>query len=497
MHLWNDYEGTTLAGQWLLGRLLRTEGRSALFRTTGRDGKLAILRLTEALNDQAVLQARFRAIQQAGDTYLVGIEGFGDAVLDGTPLSYAVLEPTQESLADILAQRRLAPEETMEVATSVAGGLQGLHAQGLVHGMVEPESVLAAGDHIKLRSDCARPAPSAEDAALEGAVTPQTDAFGLADVIHRSLTGTRLHDASDALALPEPFATVVRHTARGSWGVPQIQAELQRFQRAHAPVVPVSAPPAPAQTIPAAPAPSVPAASVSAAAVPAVPAPAVKHVPVAPLAAALPEASAGRPAPQPLGRTVPLAAPAGEPTAKPAWEQPEAYSEKSRRGLFLGLAGVVAALLLFLLFHHSPKPSARPATTAATSSLPSSVSAMSPSATVPVARPVAPVPAPHTPVKTAPTTAVETAQPRSPLAGEKVWRVIVYTYNKRGEAASKAASVNQHYPGFDAQVWSRTGERPFLVTLGSGMTEQQAFALRSKARAAGLARDLYAQNYSR
>jgi hypothetical protein len=46
-----------------------------------------------------------------------------------------------------------------------------------------------------------------------------------------------------------------------------------------------------------------------------------------------------------------------------------------------------------------------------------------------------------------------------------------------------------------AQVWSRTGKRPFLVTLGGEMTQGQAFAERAKARQAGVARDVYAQNY--
>jgi hypothetical protein len=146
MHLWNDYEGTTIAGQWVLGRLLRTEGRSALFATDRTDGGgSAVLRLTEALNDQAVLGARYRAIQAAGDEFLVTVESYGDAEFDGTPLSYAVLEPTQETLAEILSGRRLGTDETQEVATNVAGGLLALHAQGLVHGLVEPESVVAAG----------------------------------------------------------------------------------------------------------------------------------------------------------------------------------------------------------------------------------------------------------------------------------------------------------------------------------------------------------------
>ena len=479
MHLWNDYEGTTLAGQWTLGRLLRTEGRSALFATTRTDGRPAVLRLTEALNDQAVLQARYRAIQAAGDTYLVAVEGFGDAELDGAPLSYAVLEPTQESLAEIVAQRRLDAEEVHEVAKSVAGGLLALHAQGLVHGLVEPESVLAATDRIKLRSDCARPAAAPEDADLEGAVTERSDALGLAGVIYQALTQGRLHDASDALALPEPFAAIVRNTARGAWGVPEIAAELARHGRAQAAVPPAS-----------------PAASAAGMAA------AVPGEPHYDSAASIESAAAvGRPlssrAAVPVGDADVSTAPLDE-DAPHAWRQPNRVARTRQRGIAIAVAAVVVLALVFLLLHRS---SPAPATSAATVASP----AVAP---VPEAQPVA-TPA-DTPKAAAPAAAkaaatsgsvptmVQGPAPRTAqlAPGQKLWRVVAYTYNRRAAADQKAASLNQRFPGFSAGTWTRTGQRPFLVTLGGELSEQQAFALRARARKAGVARDVYAQNYS-
>jgi hypothetical protein len=479
MQLWNDYEGTTLAGQWTLGRLLRTEGRSALFATTGSDGKPAVLRLTEALNDQTVLQARYRAIQAAGDRFLIKVEGYGDAELDGTPLSYAVLEPTQESLAEILAGRRLGADEALEVATVVAGGLHALHGQGLVHGLVEPESVLAAGDRIKLRSDCARPAPAPEDAQLEGAITPQTDAFGLAGIIYRSLTGNRLHDSSDALALPEPFAAIVRNTARGAWGVPEIEAELLRSNRAPA----TPPPPAAAASVPT----SVPAsalASVSASA----PAPAKKATSSparAPAAVSIWEAetqenAAAVGAAQPLSSRAPRQTPQHEETA---WGPPEHVANASRRGIYLGVGAAVLLLILFLVFHHSAKKTAKQTTTAPAITAPTTP-APAPVGEQAAAAPNAVTLAPNTPTNTLP-------------PGTKIWRVIAYTYDRQDVAARKAASLDHRFPKFNAQVWSKTGGRPFLVTLGGPMLKQQAVELRALARHAGVAPDVYAQNYSR
>ncbi|RRA48123.1 hypothetical protein [Acidipila sp. EB88] len=458
MHLWNDYEGTILAGQWTLGRLLRTEGRSALFATTKSDGSPAVLRLTEALNDQAVLRARYQTIQAAGDRYLVAVEGFGDAELDGAPLSYAVLEPTQESLAEILAQRPLSPEETYEVAVSVAGGLVALHAQGLVHSLVEPESVLAATDRIKLRSDCARPAPSDEDALLEGAVTQQTDAFGLAGIIYQSLTQGRLHDASDALALPEPFATIVRNTARGSWGAREIQEELTRPARAAAAPVPVPAPVAPAVAT------SVPVASAEAASVESA---AVTTQPFSSRSSVVADTT---------------------PASGSSWSEPQPVAPGSRRGVWIGIGIVILLALLFLLFHHggsSPKA-------AAPASQPTAVSPAP--VPTPASAPVHKVVTPAAATAAAPKVAPETAPV---VPGGKVWRVIAYTYNRRDEASHKAAIINDHYRGFNAEVWSRTGQRPFLVTIGGEMTRQQAFVLRERARRAGMARDVYAQDYAR
>ncbi len=467
MHLWNDYENTTLAGQWTLGRLLRTEGRSALFATTRPDGKPAVLRLTESLNDQAVLHARYRAIQAAGDRYLVRVEGFGDAELHGTPLSYAVLEPTQESLADILAQRRLSAEEAQEVATVVAGGLLALHGQGLVHGLLEPESVLAAGEEIKLRSDCARPAPSEEDAGLEGAVTRETDAWGLAGIVYRSLTQNRLQDASDALALPEPFAAIVRNTARGAWGVGEIEAELRRNGRTPA------VPPAPAgEVAPAAPAKAVPVAAAGSAGV----------------------ADSGR-APVAVYEAQPLSSRAAVPVAAgegfgSAWQQDEPARVSRGRGIALGVAVVLIALfLLFELLHHGSKPAsvAHPGSAAAATA--------------------APAPAPASAPETSAVAAAQPAQGRdqaTPVpdraagfaAGTPVWRVVAYTYNRRGEAEQKAAAVNRRHPNFKAEAWSPSGNRPFLVTLGGPMPRAQAVEMRDLARQSGVARDVYAQNYS-
>ena len=227
MQLWNDYEGKLLAGTFPIGSLLSTEGRNASFATRHRDGRPAVLRLTEALNDQQEMRARFQAIQRVEQRNLVAIESYGDVEMEGTPLIYLVMEATEENLGEILRERTLTVEETGEVATSLVAALEALHAGGLVHGDLQPSSVLAAGQVVKLRSDCVRPAPEGS----AGDRLRSEDVLGLADVLNRCLSQRHLQDASDALALPEPYASIVRNVARGSWGLEQVASELRRSVR--------------------------------------------------------------------------------------------------------------------------------------------------------------------------------------------------------------------------------------------------------------------------
>ena len=57
MQLWNDYEGKTIAGKYPLGPLVRPEGRSALFQLSAGVEAPAIIRLTEAINDEGQMLA--------------------------------------------------------------------------------------------------------------------------------------------------------------------------------------------------------------------------------------------------------------------------------------------------------------------------------------------------------------------------------------------------------------------------------------------------------
>jgi eukaryotic-like serine/threonine-protein kinase len=466
MYLWNDYEGKILAG-FPLHRLLRTEGRSGFFLTDTPEGRPAVIRLTESLNDDERMAARYRGVQNIGEPGLLSILSWGSAELDGTPLFYLLLEPSSESLADILRDRPLSAEETDEVAGVVLRALEALHGAGFVHGLVEPDSVLAAGDQIKLRSDCAQPAPQGEEPGAAEAAR-RADALAYVGLLHRALTQSALVDESDALRLPEPYASIVRHTLRGHWGLSEIGAELTRTHRLRAPMVP----PAPASA--------------------AAPAPALEEpVRAEPVAEAIPAASPVASAPAPAQASLPLGAPSlDEAEAHPPLttrrgtlldEDPAATPLARKPGVWIAVAAVALLLVLALLHTRSGNKPA-PVTQAVTA--PPSAPAPAPSAPVPVPRAEAhPAAAPA-------------AAASAPSPGGEVWRVVAYTYNREGEAQSKARAIASKHPELHPEVFSPRGHAPFLVTLGGGMTRPHAEAVRARARHDGLARDVYVQNYS-
>lgn len=81
-------------------------------------------------------------------------------------------------------------------------------------------------------------------------------------------------------------------------------------------------------------------------------------------------------------------------------------------------------------------------------------------------------------------------------AGKEMWRVIAFTYRTRDDAARKAQQLNQQHPGLNATVFRPKDKQGYyLVSLGGRVTYEEALRLQRSARAKGLPRDLYVQNY--
>jgi hypothetical protein len=224
MELWTEYEGRTIDGAFPLTKLIRPEGRSAFFSTSNGTGGPTVIRLIESHFDDEEILVRWRGIQALNHPNLVKLIQFGRVMLDETSLVYAVMEPVDANMAEILSERRLTVQETKQIATSLASALEALHTNGFVHEHLEPANVLAVGESIKLRSDCIRETPEGR----EGSELKRKDAYDFAVVLLQALTQKKtLEEAKRELPPDPPLDPVIRKGISGEWGIPEMAAALR------------------------------------------------------------------------------------------------------------------------------------------------------------------------------------------------------------------------------------------------------------------------------
>jgi eukaryotic-like serine/threonine-protein kinase len=468
MDLWNDYEGKTIAGKFLLERLLYPEGRNGFFATHNGSGRPAVIRLTESLNDQEEILEQWRIVRDLDHPNLITIKSYGEVVVDDSPLVYAVLETSDATLADMLKERKMTVEETREIAESLIPALRGLHEAGLMHGCLEPASVAAVGEVVKLRSDCVRRLPDEQDVSQRKAADVQC----LAALFSEALTQRR---AQPSAPLPAPFDAIVRNGMAGTWGLDEMSTALN-------PPMPPSRPPA--TTYPASPQPA--------------------HAGQVP-------ASRG----ELRGVTV-TEPPEAVPSAQRAtsMESPgEPWPRRSRPWIVLGVLVAVILGAIFY-FHRGPRtPSSTRQSAGTQSSAPASTpqqgtdpnQAIAPASAAVTAsvtnEPAAPsqsasqatIP-PSTANQPAASASADEKLPASP--GQRVWRLVVYTYNQQAQAQNKVNSIDRRHESFKPEVFTPSRAAPFLVTLGGAMSHEEAIALKRKAVTEGFPRDSYVQNYS-
>ena len=489
MHLWNDYEGQTIAEAYPLEKLLRPEGRSAFFVTKNDAGARNVIRLTESLNDEHEMLERWRQVSQVHQENLVEIKSFGQTTFDGVPLAYALMESTDANLAEILAERPLTTAETTEVGISVTAALAALHESGLIHEHLEPANVLASGEVIKLRSDCVRECVG--DPEFTSPATcqelKQRDVHDLGVLLLRCLTLERQWAPGTRLAAP--FHLIVPRAIDGSWGLPEIAAALQ--PPAVLPVKPL----VPEGVIPARPARS------------------NEAGPQARVAQALSQGQerAQTVVPQQAGNTPQAAIPVTETAVPPvfapvqesiAFPAPgpslpvrrlEAVRSGERfsvpRSWLIGAGATILGLLL--LWFLIPAKTSAPKTPSA-----------------PTADAIQTIDdAPAGPAVTAPTPAARTGTAAAVAAagreaagtgsGQAGWRVVCYTFTHEEQAWTRAGALRRTHNSLHPGVFAPTPRGPYLVTLGGAMSESEADAMLRRARRSGLPRDSFIRAYPR
>ncbi len=453
MLLWNDYEGKTVAEGFPLDKLLRPEGRTAFFTTPRPDGHFDILRLTESADDQDELLAPWQQVVEADQPNLITIKRFGRTTFDGVPLTYALMESTDASLTEILAERPLTPTETSEVAIAVTSALSTLHSLQLTHGHIVPASIFACAETIKLRSDCVRECVPHPDFCPESECQArrQQDIHDLGVLLLECLTLEKT--LNPAMRLPAPFNLIVPCAIQGTWTLEQIAEALT--PPAQAPVQPPLRPQvqAPAQ------APGQPAiAGRSAAAQPVVDA--YEEPETIPTAYDRAPLTLGR-------RQLDFDYDADEHATGrqiPAWA-------RNPRLWMMAAAALLLVVVLVWAFSGPSKSAAK----------------------APVVTAVAPPPV--KPTAYDPPIAAATPAPRA-LAGTAAgWHVVAYTYNREAQAFGKAAQLKARHPGLDPQVFAAGGHGPWFVALGGAMSREQAETVLRRARRDGLPRDTFVRNF--
>ncbi len=473
MQFWNELEGQTIDGIYPLRRLVRSEGRTAWFETETSDPRPvpATISLTEALTDGDEIVARLEAAQHLNHANLVSITKVGQVKVDNTLVVYALMEPIEQSLSDVLQGQALTPEEGREVAEALVGGLTAIHQNGMSHGRVEAASVLATQETVKLRSDCLH-----LSAAGQG-----DDVAGIGTTLFHAFTQRKGLTATDAQInrIPAPFAEIIRNSFARRWTLAQVSNALK-------PVLPVASVPPPPPPVPAPP----PRVAAPAAPPPPPPPPRVAAAPPPPVTRPEP------PAPRPPVSKPPIAERLTTPpipSARAALLEEDDELETKRRPLVLygAIAVVVLAILGWLLM----RPHSEPATATAPQT------AAQPAAPPPPVVEEAPVPKPS--AAKGPATKSSAVKPSSTPAtsasgpeGRSIWRVVAYTYKGQTKADDMVSKINEKHSNLGAEVFSpKSGD--YLVTIGGPMDHDQAIKMLDKARRAGLPEDSYLQNFSR
>jgi len=461
MNLWTEYEGRTIDGVYPLSKLIRPEGRSAFFSTSNGTGVPTVIRLIESHFDGDEILTRWRGVAALNHPNLVKLKRFGHVVVDETSLVYAVMEPVEANLSEILRERRLTELETKQIATSLLAAIEALHSNGFVHEHVLPENVLAVGEVIKLRSDCIRETLEGE----QGLALKRKDVRDYATVLLQALTQQRtLESASRALPLPGPFEQIVRKGISGEWGLLEIGTALKKPSVAQAIARAGVTPDAPKAEMPVAESAAAPAGTAASAALPSTP---------------------------PSGVAPSVARRIGGLVDK----EPRKLGP---RGIAYGV-GTLLILVLGWYFVHSRSSgsSGSSGTSSSVQQAPGSAPVAEESAPVAATSPAATDVGSH-PTPSARVAAESAAAP----GGQNVasdsrghWRVIAFTYSREDQAQQKAAEIAQSHPDLSPTVFRPNGRGPFLVTLGGAMSREEAFAFSGKAKREGMPKDVYAQNY--
>jgi serine/threonine protein kinase len=253
IEIWTKWESQIVNGLFPLRRFLGRSNHSVVFLTECRAHNLSKAAIKLVPADPAVdagQLSRWQRIAALSHPHLVRILDSGQCKLGGHPFLFVVMEYAEQTLAQILPQRPLTPDEVREMLIPSLDALAYLHRKNLVQGQLKPPNFLVVNDQLKLASDTIRPAgepatvsvkPSVYDPpeARNGAIDAAGDVWGLGISLVEALTqnpAAGLGESSDALTV-----AVRRCVSPDPGSRPTVADLLAQFS----PASPTPAPPVP------------------------------------------------------------------------------------------------------------------------------------------------------------------------------------------------------------------------------------------------------------
>jgi TonB family protein len=225
---WQQWEGHTVDGKFVLANYLGGCDQSAVFRTTRPEGERSEAAIKLVTLEPSEADKQLRLWEKASELQhpnLVRIFAWGRYANDSPSVVYVVEEFAEENLAQIIPERALTSDEVRGMLGPVLDALDYLHGKGFVHGRIRPSNILAMGDLIKLASDTLRKSGEvphnsspydAPEVAAKG-VSAASDVWALGMTLNEALTQhVAAWDAARAKvpdldrAIPEPLRTIAQ-----------------------------------------------------------------------------------------------------------------------------------------------------------------------------------------------------------------------------------------------------------------------------------------------
>src|ERR1700731_3044965 len=200
--VWPNWQSEVVNGVYPLRRFLSGTEHSAVFLTESKAQDVATAAIKIIPAERVLTEAQLSHWMTAAGLshpHLIRLLDAGHCQLGGRQFLFVVMEYAEQTLAQVLPQRALTPDEVREMLLPTLDALAFLHGKNLVQGQLKPSNILVVNDQLKLASDTVRPAGEATayivkssvydpPEAKDGSFSQAGDIWGLGITMVEALT---------------------------------------------------------------------------------------------------------------------------------------------------------------------------------------------------------------------------------------------------------------------------------------------------------------------